>query len=784
MSTGDFEGLGVFYLGRRYDGDAKRVTAEPILYDSRDLVTHAVCAGMTGSGKTGLCLALIEEALLDGVPVIAIDPKGDIANLLLTFPGLSAAEFRPWIEEDEARRAGADPEAFAAQEAARWKQGLAEWGQDGARIDRLRAAAELAVYTPGSRAGLPVSIVSSLAAPPPAMREGEALDERASATATSLLALAGADATPRGREHTLLATILGGAWRDGRALDLPALIQQVQSPPFQKLGVLDVETFFPAAQRFELAMKLNAVIASPGFASWLEGEPLDPAILLHTSAGRPRAAIFSIAHLGDSERMFFVSLLLNQVVTWMRTQPGTTSLRAIVYMDEILGYFPPVENPPSKGPLLTLLKQGRAFGLGVLLATQNPVDLDYKGLGNTGTWFLGRLQTERDKARVLDGLEGASGGPFDRAWADAALSTLPKRVFLLHDVHEQAPVLFQTRWTLSYLRGPLTRTQIAQLMAGRASEPKPAAPPPATAASTSASPAPVLPPGIDQYFVPGPTSPRYEAVALGAARVSFFDAKLGVDEAREIVAAAPIDDGPLVVDWTQAEALDLAPADLGRTAAPGATFGDMPRAATVAKNYASWRRTFTAWIAESQALALLRHAPSGMTSRPGESERDFRVRVETGRREARDQALDEMRHRFEKERARLDERLRKAQERVDREQSQASHQKLQTAVSMGATLLGALLGRRRITTGTLGRATTAARGVGRSMREQEDVQRAAEGVDAVRGRIADLEAAIAEETKKIAAEFESRPEDVTTVAIAPKKSQITVQFVALGWRPR
>jgi hypothetical protein len=468
----------------------------------------------------------------------------------------------------------------------------------------------------------------------------------------------------------------------------------------------------------------------------------------------------------------------------MRTQPGTTSLRAIVYMDEILGYFPPVDNPPSKGPHLSLLKQGRAFGLGVLLATQNPVDLDYKGLGNTGTWFLGRLQTERDKARVLDGLEGASGGPFDRAWADAALSTLPKRVFLLHDVHEQAPVLFQTRWTMSYLRGPLTRTQIADLMAGRASEPKPAAAPPSAPAPASASSAPVLPPGIDQYFVPGPASPQYQAVALGAARVSFADAKLGIDETREIVAAAPIDEGPLVVDWTQGEALDVKTADLGRTPALGATFGDVPRAATIAKNYTAWRRTFAAWIVESQALTLLRHAPSGMTSRPGESERDFRVRVETGRREARDQALGEMRHRFDKERARLDEQLRKAQERVDREQSQASHQKLQTAVSMGATLLGALLGRRRITTGTLGRATTAARGLGRSMREQEDVQRAAEGVDAVRERIADLETRIAEETKKIAADFESRPEDVTTVAIAPKKSQITVQFVALGWRPR
>src|SRR5688572_7079766 len=508
----DFEKLGLFYLGREYDLSAGKVTQEPVLYDSRDLVTHAVCVGMTGSGKTGLCLNIIEEAAIDGVPVIAIDPKGDLGNLLLTFPGMSPEEFEPWIDPDEARRAGRDSRTYAAEQAKRWKEGLAEWGQDAARIKKLRDSAEFAIYTPGSRAGTPVSILSSFASPPPnARQDSELLAERAAGTATSVIALAGIEAPPRSREHTLLATLLASAWREGRDLDLSSLIQQLQSPPFQKVGVADLESFFPARERFELAMQLNGLLAAPGFEQWLEGASLDPATLLYTADGRPRVAIFSIAHLGDAERMFFVSLLLNHVVTWMRRQAGTASLRAILYMDEIMGYFPPVANPPSKLPLLTILKQGRAFGIGAVLATQNPVDLDYKGLANTGTWFLGRMQTDRDKQRVLDGLEGAAAGSIDRAEADRLLSSLEKRVFLLHNVHDEGPVLFQTRWTMSYLRGPMSREQIRQAAGPRAvaERPSPAAPaPPVEPSRAARSSRPVVPPDIQQFFVPPPAGVR------------------------------------------------------------------------------------------------------------------------------------------------------------------------------------------------------------------------------------------------------------------------------------
>ena len=457
---------------------------------------------MTGSGKTGLCIDLIEEAALDGVPTIAIDPKGDLPNLLLTFPELRPADFRPWIDEGEAERKGQTPDEFAAAQAALWRDGLAEWGQDGERIRRLRAAADFAVYTPGSRAGIPLSILRSFAAPPESVRaDEEVLRDRVNGAATGLLTLIGIEADPvQSREHILISTLLARAWESGTDLDLTALIGQVEAPPVDRIGAMELERFFPAKDRAQLATRLNGVLAAPGFRAWLEGEPLDPGALLRTADGRPRVSVISIAHLSEPERMFIVTLLLGEILTWLRSQSGTSSLRAILYMDEIFGYFPPVAEPPSKRPLLTLLKQARAYGLGVVLATQNPVDLDYKGLANTGTWFVGRLQTDRDKARLLDGLEGASaaaGAAFDRAQLDRTIGALGKRVFLMSDVHEDAPVIFESRWAMSYLRGPLTRQQIQTLMEGRrpAAAPATAAGTPATAAGTPANPAS---PDLDQ----------------------------------------------------------------------------------------------------------------------------------------------------------------------------------------------------------------------------------------------------------------------------------------------
>ena len=545
----DFEKLGVFYLGREYDPGTKKLLDNLLLYDSRDLVTHAVVVGMTGSGKTGLCIDLIEEAAIDNVPSILIDPKGDLTNLLLNFPDLNQNSFLPWVNPDDAARKGLSIEDFASQQAAMWQKGLSDWGQDGQRIARLRDSAEFVIYTPGSNAGVPVSILKSFAAPPAEiMEDSELLQDRINTTVSSLLGLLKIDADPlQSREHILISTIIGHLWQQEQDADLATLIAQIQKPPITKIGVLDLESFYPSKERFKLVMALNNLLASPGFNAWLEGIPLDIGAILHTPKGKPRVAIFSIAHLGDAERMFFVSMLLNQVLGWMRTQPGTTSLRALLYMDEIFGYFPPISNPPSKQPLLTLLKQARAFGIGVVLATQNPVDLDYKGLSNTGTWFIGRLQTERDKERVMDGLEGASasaGGQFDRQKIGAILSGLGSRVFLMNNTHDDESVIFQTRWCLSYLRGPLTRNQIKLLMDPYKNSPHPiqtASSNPTSAEKTSEPAAkkteftsassaaqPALPAEISQYFVPvrgNSSNISYRPKLVGAAKIQFNNAK-------------------------------------------------------------------------------------------------------------------------------------------------------------------------------------------------------------------------------------------------------------------
>ncbi len=456
---------GKFYLGKIFDPEQGKRTDAPLLYDPDDLTTHAVVVGMTGSGKTGLCIDLLEEAALNNLPALMIDPKGDITNALLHFPDLAPGDFQAWVNASEARREGKTVEQAAAEAATLWKNGLAEWGIGPERLQQLSQAAHYAVYTPGSDAGIPVSILATLKAPDLSWETNqELLLEKISGTVTAILGLVGmTEIDPvRSREHIILSNIFEHAWRQGRDLDLGELILQTQNPPFEKLGVFDVETFFPEKDRFELAMLLNNILAAPSFRGWIEGQPLEIPTLLYGPDGRPRHSVFYIAHLNDAERMFFVTLLFSAVETWMRTQTGSPSLRSLVYFDEIYGYLPPTANPPSKQPMLRMLKQARAFGVGLVLATQNPVDVDYKALSNAGTWFIGKLQTEQDKERLLDGLQGAAGG-LEWSVYDRLISRLGKRVFLLHNVHSKQPVLFQTRWAMNYLAGPLTRAQIPAL---------------------------------------------------------------------------------------------------------------------------------------------------------------------------------------------------------------------------------------------------------------------------------------------------------------------------------
>jgi hypothetical protein len=779
----DYEKLGSFYLGKNKADGSK------LLYDSSDLVTHAVCVGMTGSGKTGLCIGLLEEAAIDNIPAIVIDPKGDLANLLLTFPDLKPEDFAPWINPDEARTQGVDAAAFAAQQADLWKKGLASWDQDGERIARLKNAADFTIYTPGSDAGVPVSILSSFAAPDAkTLDDREALRDRISATATSLLGLVGIDADPvKSREHVLISNLLDTNWREGKNLDIASLIAQIQNPSTQKIGVLDLDSFYPAKDRFALAMALNNLIASPGFEAWLTGDPLDIGKMLWTDKGKPRISIFSIAHLSDAERMFFVSLLLNQMLSWVRAQSGTTSLRALLYMDEIFGYFPPTAEPPSKKPLLTLLKQARAFGLGVVLSTQNPVDLDYKGLSNAGTWFLGRLQTERDKARVLEGLEGAAtqaGAGFDKATMDTMLSGLGKRVFLMNNVHDKQPTLFETRWTLSYLRGPLARTEIRKLMESRKSAPAVSAPAAASApAQSAATAAPVLPPDVPQYFVPvRGTGKVYQPVAIGAAQIAFTDTKTGLNEVRDLVFAAPIADDAIGANWDSAEEADCAVTDLEKAAEAGLSFAELPACAAKPKNYDAWNKTFATWLFRTQTLDIFKSPALGETSKPGEAERDFRIRLQQAAREQRDELKAKLQAKYGPKLAAIEQKRAKAEQKQAVEKEQSTAQMLNTAVTVGAGILGALFGRKGITATDLTRAGQAVRAGGKAVKEYQDVGRAGETIESINQQKAELNAQLEAELAALDVKVDPTTEVFETVSLRPKKTGITVRLVALGWK--
>ena len=796
----DFEKLGTFYLGRPYDLPNKSAKPGLLLYDSKDLVTHAVCVGMTGSGKTGLCIGLLEEAAIDNIPAIIIDPKGDMANLLLTFPELQGGDFLPWVNPDDAKKKELTSEAFADKEASKWKEGLESWGQDGERIARLREAADFLIYTPGSTAGLPVSILQSFSVPSPKILEdAELLGERVGTTATSLLNLIGIDADPlQSPEHILLANILKTSWEGGQDLTLSSLIQSIQSPPFTKLGVMDLESVFSSKDRFALAMRFNNLLGAPGFSAWLEGQPLDIDQILHSPSGKPRISIFSIAHLNDTERMFFVSLLLTQMVSWMRTQSGTTSLRALLYMDEVFGFFPPTKNPPSKTPMLTMLKQARAYGLGVVLATQNPVDLDYKGLGNTGTWFIGRLQTDRDMARVLDGLEGAaanSDGKFNRQKMEQIISGLGNRVFLMNNVHDDGPEIFETRWVLSYLRGPLTRTQIKTLMdpvKGRglqaATDITSSQKARGSSSATNSHP-PVLPPEIQQYFVPirgsQPADSKviYEPQLLAAANVHFLDGRRKVDESRDLTVLVPLTNDATPVEWDEVLNTGLLPDDLESTQEGGGIFGELPAPANQVKNYKKWQKDFVTWVYRNHTLHIWKCTAFKMTSDSGESERDFRLRIQQLTREIRDEKTEALRKKYEKKIARIEDRIRRAERAVEREEEQASQQKFQTIISLGATVLSAFLGRKAVSRSSMGKAASTIRGISRSRKESQDIERAGENVEAFKQQLADLETEFTQEAEALASQLQTKSESLETLTIRPKKSNIAVELLGLGWVP-
>ncbi len=819
---------GQFFLGRIYDAAKGKLADKALLYDPADLTTHGVVTGMTGSGKTGMCVGLLEEAALQGIPAIIIDPKGDLTNLLLHFPEFAPQDFQPWLDADAVRREGKTLDAAAKETAELWKKGLAEWGIDRERMIALKNAAEFAIYTPGSDAGIPVSVLSSLAAPSiPWEGNREVLRERIASTSTAILGLVGMDDIDplRSREHILLSNIFESAWSQGKDLDLTELILQTQNPPFEKLGAFPLESFFPAKERMDLAMLLNNILAAPAFETWREGQDLDIASILWNADGKPRHSVFYLAHLSDPERMFFVTLLLSAIETWMRTQSGSTTLRALVYMDEIFGYLPPLSNPPSKQPMLRMLKQARAFGIGLLLATQNPVDVDYKALSNAGTWVIGKLQTDQDKQRLLDGLEGAAGG-MDRGKMDKLISGLGKRVFVMHNVHEKAPMVFQTRFAMNYLAGPLTRAQIPALneLAGaratRTVTPRPASAP---AVSFDAAPAPVMaaaapsrpsavsrpptdgsatrpsvPSGVAEYFLPmnlslseafsasGKSMPSgavqkgvlYRSALIGSAQVRFLDRKLGVDAdvRRAVLVETPDRRG--VVRWEDFPYKGPSLDKVEDGPAPDARFDTLDAPLGDAKLVNALQKDFADWVYRTTAVKARANEMLKVYGGPDVSQADFMKACADAAREGRDAEIEKVTAQIERRIAALQDKLYREERELRQDEAELSQRKMEEMGTHAENVFSLFTGSR--STRRLSSSLTK-----RRLTEQAkaDVDESLEAIEQMKKELGQLERERQSAVDEVNARWGDVVNQITEVTVNAKKTDVYVNLFGVAWAP-
>jgi hypothetical protein len=800
-----------FYLGRIFDSKKGEITSDPLMYDPDDLTTHAVCVGMTGSGKTGLCIDLLEEAALQGIPALMIDPKGDITNALLHFPELRPEDFLPWVNPDQARREDKTIEQAAADAASLWKNGLEKWDIAPERVQALQDAAHFAIYTPGSESGIPVNIMASFEAPKiPWDENREILVEKISGIAMGLLGLVGLDDLDpvRSKEHILISNLFESAWSKGRDLDLTELILQIQNPPFEKLGVLAIENFFPEKERLELSILLNNILAAPSFQSWIEGEPLDIESLLYGPDGRPRHSVFYIAHLSDAERMFFVTLLYSAVETWMRTQKGSTSLRALIYFDEIFGYLPPVKNPPSKTPMLRMLKQARAFGVGQVLVTQNPVDVDYKALSNAGTWFIGKLQTEQDKNRLLDGLEGAAPG-LDRKVYDKLISTLDKRVFLLHNVHEDQPVLFHTRWAMNYLTGPLTRIQLPELNALVGADQGPPARsarparqrqagtsvPGKGAGDQTSSTRPNVPASVEEYYLPnnlslleavdkaGISPPQevkrqviYKPVLLAQATIRFLKRNYNLDY--DLVTTALISDpdsqGRIRWEDRLSDPIDLDALD--RQAIADSRFHELTTPLNDGTKLREFETDFQDWIYHSVTAAVRANEELKVFAGPQVSQGEFRRICAEKAEEGLEQDREKTNDSFDKKLDTIRDRLMREERELEEDQTELSQRKMEEMGTHAENLLGLLAGRRRSMTTSLTkrRMTTKAKA---------DVEESLDMIDQYKKEIEDLEKERLEELRDVESKWQEVLEEVTEISVTPYKKDIMVELFGVGWFP-
>lgn len=791
-------------LGSAVDTTTHERTSEPAVVPSGDLVTHGVIVGMTGSGKTGLGVVLVEECLSAGVPTILFDPKGDLTNLCLILPQLDRGSFEPWVDPGAAAKAGLDVGDFAEAQATTWRDGLSSWQITAERLAGLRESVDFAVYTPGSSAGVPVNILGSLDAPP-AGADLEALQDEIAGYASSLLGLVGVDADPlTSREHILVSTILHQAWVAGESLDLPTLIMRVSAPPFRKLGVFDLDQFFPAKERTELALRLNGLLASPGFAAWLEGDPLDVESLLWAPDGRPRCSVITVAHLSDDERQAVTAVVLSKVITWMRSQSGTTDLRALLYLDEVAGYLPPVGNPPTKQPLLLLMKQARAFGVGVVLSTQNPVDIDYKALSNAGTWMIGRLQTEQDKARLLDGLTAAAGG-VNRSDVDHAIGGLGSREFLLRHPGSDEPSTMTTRWAMSYLRGPLTREQIAALKArgfltpggirSVAGTPEPSSPtvtaeddgahaasPPTTDLADDETV--VMPPVADRvpvaYLDPAAAwasgigaarGQRLQAIAVARVHLRYDETRADLvhdEEYEAVIHPLPVD-ADLVV--TQ---VDYDDRDFSGTVPSGARYVLPEADVASAAWWTSLRRALTDHLVRNRALEVLVNRDLRVYSRPGESQDEFAERCRAAADVAADEATAALRDKAEKKVRTLQSRLLAAQHKVAAAEDARNAQIGTEVASTVGSLLGGVFGGRR----SRASVASAAR---RAQSAQSRVDAARQKVDDVSEQIALIEADLADEIVELDDRWAEKAGRIETLPVSLERTDVRIADLRLVW---
>ena len=809
---------GEMFLGGEIDAStSERIDGANILYESHHLTTHGVIVGMTGSGKTGLGMVALEEALLNNIPCLVIDPKGDMGNLLLNFPSFAAADFEPWIDEGEASRKEQTTAEFAQATADMWKSGLEGWGIGAERMRTLGMQSDFAIYTPGSQAGIPVNIVGSLAAPKLdwAVHE-ETIRAEIEGFVSSLLTMAGIDADPiSSPDHILISTIIEKSWTEGQDMDLASLISQVQTPPLRKLGVFDLDTFFPPKDRTKLAMKLNGLVASPSFSSWMEGPPLDVEKLFYTADGRPRASVMYLSHLSDKERQFIVTLLLSKVVTWMRQQQGTSDLRALVYMDEVFGFAPPTGEPPSKKPILTLLKQARAFGVGLLLSTQNPVDLDYKAMSNAGTWMIGRLQTERDKARILEGLKSASGDVDVKAF-DQLISDLGKRQFVLHSTKAKAPKVFTTRWAMSYLAGPLSREQVTTLTAD--SPEKAAAPPiaespapvpstPATSIAPSETPvggtvtatgsstahdetpvAPTVPDSVRTYFLDPAASwasqvgavsggTRHEAAIVARVDLVFDDQHAGLSHREEWEAVY----FPLGASFDPESAItvDYDERDL-RTAAPdGIQFALTDLKIDTKTAWTSLQTDIKNWLYQHQSITVMKNPALKLYSRVGETEEEFKVRCLAAAEDSSDVDVSKLKDKYESKIKTVKDQLRTAERRVQELEVDVSSRKQTELVAGAGDLLGAFLGGRRRSRSLSGVANRRSQ----TRRTAERLETAMDKVDDKLVAMDELEDQLAEDLQEIVAKWDEAAALVESIDVGLEKTDIRVEEVSLLWIP-